>query len=107
MNGKLARLAERRRLLVARVAAQRVILAQDIEPWRARLALADRGVAAFQYVRRHPALMLGGALLLAMFRPRRAGKWLQRGWLVWQFGRGLRAGGCTASGQARHAAKRC
>ena len=107
MNGKLARLAERRQLLVARVAAQRFILAQDIEPWRARLELADRGVAAFQYVRRHPALMLGGALLLAMFRTRGAGKWLQRGWLVWQIGRSLRGGGVTASGQARHADKRC
>ena len=90
MNGKRARLAERRQQLVARVAAQRVILAQDIEPWRARLALADRGVAAFQYVRRHPALMLGAALLLAALRPRRTGTWLQRGWLVWQLGRRLR-----------------
>lgn len=106
MNGKRARLAERRQQLVARVAAQRVILAQDIEPWRARLGLADRGVAAFQYVRRHPALMLGGALLLAMFRPRRTGKWLQRGWLVWQLGRRLRGGRVTATAQARYADKR-
>jgi hypothetical protein len=107
MNGKRARLAERRQQLVALAAAQRASLAQDIEPWRARLALADRGVAAFLYVRRHPALMLGGALLLAVFRPRRTGKWLQRGWLAWQLGRKLRGFGCTASGQARHPDKRC
>lgn len=100
MNGKLARLAERRQQLVALAAAQRVVLAQDIEPWRARLGLVDRGVAAFQYVRRHPVLMLGGAFLFATFRTRRAGKWLQRAWLVWQIGRRLR-GSFTASRPVR------
>ena len=93
MNGKLARIAERRQRLVALAAAQRVVLAQDLEPWRVRLGRVDRGIAAFQYVRRHPVLMLGGRFLFAMFRTRRAGKWLQRGWLVWQIGRRLRAGG--------------
>jgi len=90
MKRKRIQLAARRQQLVALAAAQRTILANDMEPWRARLALADRGVAALQYVRRHPALMLGAALLLAALRPRRTGTWLQRGWLVWQLGRRLR-----------------
>lgn len=90
MKRKRTQLAARRQQLVALAAAQRTILANDMEPWRARLALADRGVAALQYVRRHPALMLGAALLLAALRPRRTGTWLQRGWLVWQLGRRLR-----------------
>lgn len=90
MKRKRTQLAARRQQLVALAAAQRTTLAHDMAPWRARLALADRGVAALQYVRRHPALMLGAALLLAALRPRRTGTWLQRGWLVWQLGRRLR-----------------
>jgi len=90
MNKKLTRLAERRRQLVVQAAAQRTSLGNNMEPWRARLALVDRGVAAVRYIGRHPALMVGAALLLAALRPRRAGKWLQRGLLVWQVGRSLR-----------------
>ncbi|MCU0810809.1 MAG: YqjK-like family protein [Thiobacillaceae bacterium] len=61
-----------------------------MEPWRARLALVDRGVNVVRYVRRHPALLAGAALLLVALRPQHAVKWLQRGWLVWQVGRRLR-----------------
>jgi len=90
MNRKLARLAERRGLLVAQAAVQRTALELNLAPWRARLALADKGVAAVHYVRRHPALMLGAALLVAALRPRRVGTWLQRGWIIWAVGRRLR-----------------
>lgn len=89
MNRKLTHLAERRSQLVALAAAQRTVLAHDMEPWRARLALADRGVTVLRYIGRHPALMAGAALLLARLRPQRAGKWLQRGWVVWRIGRKL------------------
>ena len=90
MNKKLIHLAERRSLLVKLAAAQRTALTHHMEPWRARLALADRGVAVFRYMGRHPALMVGAALLLAALRPQRAGKWLSRGWVMWQIGRRLR-----------------
>jgi hypothetical protein len=92
MNIKLTLLAERRSRLIAQAAAQRTALAHNLAPWRARLALADRGVAAVRYVGRHPALIVGGALLLAALRPRHAGRWLRRGWLAWQIGRRLRGG---------------
>ena len=92
MNPKLTQLAERRSRLVAQAAAQRTALAHNLAPWRARLALVDQGVAVFRYVGRHPALMVGAALLLVALRPRHAGKWLQRGRLAWQFGRRLRRG---------------
>lgn len=92
MNKKQIHLAERRSLLIKQAAAQRSALAHTLEPWRARLSLVDRGVAVFQYVRRHPTWMAGAALVLAAFlRPQRAGKWLQRGWLIWQIGRRLRS----------------
>jgi hypothetical protein len=89
MNKKLTQLAERRQKLVAQAAAQRTVLAINMEPWHARLALADRWVAALRYIRRHPALMLGAALALAALRPRRVGKWLQRGLVAWQVSRRL------------------
>jgi hypothetical protein len=90
MNRKLAHLAERRSQLVARAADQRVALAHNMEPWRARLALADRGVAVLRYIGRTPALIAGAVLLLAVLRPRHVGKWLQRGLMVWQIGRRFR-----------------
>jgi hypothetical protein len=90
MNKKLTRLAERRNQLVAQAAAQRAVLAHDLEPWRARLALADQGIAVISYVRRHPALLAGAALLFTALLPRRVGTWLQRGWVAWQIGRRLR-----------------
>lgn len=90
MNRRLAAIAERRRQLVARSAAQRIVLAADMIPWRTHLARVDRGIAVVRYVRSRPALWLGGALLLAALRPRRFGVWLQRGWLAWQIGRRLR-----------------
>jgi hypothetical protein len=90
MNRQLHRLAERRRQLVRQAAGQRDVLAQQLAPWRARLTLADQGVTAVRYIGRHPAWMMGIALLLAAWRPRLVGTWLQRGWVVWQLGRRLR-----------------
>jgi hypothetical protein len=89
MNNKLAQLAARRQQLVAQAAAQRTALAHDLAPWRARLAVVDQGVAGIRYIRRHPVLMMGAALVLAALRLRLTGKWLQRGLLMWQLGRHL------------------
>ncbi|MDT3707926.1 MAG: YqjK family protein [Thiobacillus sp.] len=91
MKRNPAQLAERRHQLVAQAAAERTALAYNLVPWRARLARVDQGVAAVRYIGRHPALIAGAALLLAALRPRRAGKWLQRGWLAWRVGRRLRS----------------
>lgn len=90
MNRSAAQLAERRRQLVARAAAERDALAHALEPWRGRLALADRGVAAVRYVARRPALIAGAVAALAVLRPKRATTWLLRGLRVWQMGRRLR-----------------
>lgn len=84
MNKKLTRLAERQERLVAQAAAQRITLAQNIEPWRMPLARVDRGLAALRYIKRHPAWIVGGAVLFAALRPGPVGKWLRRGWVTWQ-----------------------
>ena len=93
MNKKRAHLAERRSQLVAQSAAQRTALADELAPWRGRLALADQGVAALRFIRRHPGLLVGAALLVAALLPRRVasvGKWLRPGWAIWKIGRRLR-----------------
>lgn len=88
MNSTLDRLAERRERLVAQASAQRDLLAQQMAPWRARLALADRGVAALRSIRRHPAMLLSVILLLAAIRPRRAGRSRRSLWMTgWRLGR--------------------
>lgn len=80
----MTHLAERRELLVAQAAAQRIALAQNIEPWRAPLARVDQGLTALRFVRNHPATLVAGGILFAALRFRRAGKWLQLGWVMWQ-----------------------
>jgi hypothetical protein len=90
MNEKAKRLLQRRERLVAQAEAQRQNLARDIEPLRAPLALADRGLRALRYVNRHPKWMVGGVVLLAVLQPRHAFRWLGRGWLAWQAMSGLR-----------------
>ena len=87
MNSKLTQLAERRAHLVAQAADQRTALAQNAAPWRAPLALADRGVEALRTIRRHPGWLLGAALLLVALRPGRAGKLTRFAWVGWQVGR--------------------
>lgn len=84
MSTKLARLAERRERLTTQSAAQRTTLAHDVLPWRKPLALADKGLAALRYIEHHPAWIVGGVLVLVALQPRRAVKWLQRGWVTWQ-----------------------
>lgn len=83
MNHKLTELAERRARLVAQAEAQRATLAQSMQPWRAPLALADRGLAVLRYLKSHPALPIGAAALVAILRPRGAVRWMQRGWVLW------------------------
>lgn len=90
MNKKLRNLAERRESLIAEAAAQRLLIAQNIETWRSPLALADRGLAAVSYIKNHPVWTAGASLgLFTAMRSSRTGKWLQRGWIVWQVVRKL------------------
>lgn len=79
MNKKLSLLAQRRHLLTSQIAMQRQTLSTEMSPWRARLAMAERGLAAIQNVRSSPALWIGGAVLFGLFRKRRTGQWLKSG----------------------------
>lgn len=78
-------LAERREHLIAQAAAQRVALAQSIEPWRVPLARVDQGLSVLTYIRRHPTWIVGGGLLVAALWPGWAIPWFRRGWVAWRF----------------------
>ena len=84
MNQKLVRIIERREHLVAQAAAQRVALAQQIEPLRAPFTMVDQGLAVLRFIKRHPMLIVGGVALLTALRPGSPGKWLRRSWVAWQ-----------------------
>ena len=83
-------LAAKRQRLLAKAAVQRVELAHQFEPWRARLAVADKGISVVRTVSRHPLLVAAAAIALAVWRPRRTVKVLQYGWVAWQLVRELR-----------------
>jgi len=83
-------LARRRENLIAQAAAQRLALAENMEPWRAPLARVDQGLRLFRTIKRHPAWIVGGAVLFTTLRPVRVMKWLQLSWVAWQIARRLR-----------------
>ena len=90
MNAKLVDLAERRATLVAKAAAQRAKLSQQLAPWRGPLAVVDQGVAAARYLGSHPALLAALLAFSAVSRPRRIVNWLRRGWVLWRVVRAAR-----------------
>lgn len=82
MNKGLIRVAERRALLLAKVAAQRETLGRNVEVWSRPLSMVDRALAAMRFVAGHPAWILGS--VFAPLQPGRMGSWLRRGAAVFQ-----------------------
>ncbi len=91
MHKNRQKLAQKREQLITESAQQREQLAQVVAAWRAPLALADTGLAAFSFIKTHPILMVSvSALVFKVLRPGRIGKWFQRGLVAWQLARKLR-----------------
>lgn len=91
MNKTLLRIAERRERIIAQAADQRGILAQNAEPWRMPLALADQGLMVLRYLKQHPEGIVGISVLLVALRRGRIATWLGRGWVSWQLLQSLRS----------------
>jgi hypothetical protein len=89
---RLSELAQRRAELVAHSASQRAELAEICHVWRVPMAIVDQGVTAWRFLRVHPGLLVGLGVAFAVARPRRALKWLGRGWTLWRLVRGMSAG---------------
>jgi hypothetical protein len=88
---RLAEISRRRTELVARSAVQRAELGDIGHAWRVPMAIVDQGVTVWRFFRAHPALLVGLGVAFAVARPRRAVKWLGRGWTLWRFFRGMAA----------------
>jgi len=84
MKQTLLSLEKRREYLISESAAQRLVLAQNIDTWRKPLARVDKAVVALRYVKNHPILIAGGgSLLLLVMQPGRIGKWVRLVWVTW------------------------
>lgn len=84
-----APLAERQQRLLARSAALRAGLGADLSALQAPLALADQARDAVGWLKRHRELLIAGAALIALLRPRRTLRWAARGWGLWRVARRL------------------
>jgi hypothetical protein len=81
---RLEQIHARRERLLARSATQRDELALLLAPLKGPLALADRGIAAMQYVRAHPGLVAIAAAIFVVLSPKRAFRWARRAFGVWR-----------------------
>jgi YqjK-like protein len=104
-------LEQRRELLVARAAAQRLQLARAIEPLEPTLAWADRAWRVWRYAREHPLLQvmtaLTAAAALVRVRPRRAWRAFSLGLAIWRVVVGWRRTAAMKRGGVQsHAASR-
>ena len=84
MSRRLAAIEAKRAPLLERAARERADLAQSLQSWSQPLGFVDRVVAAVRFVVSRPPLVAGAALLFTLLRPRRALKWAQRAWAIWQ-----------------------
>jgi hypothetical protein len=76
--------AQRRAQLLMRSAALRLQMAHDGQTLEAPLAVADTMRAALHWLWRHPEWPIGGMVVLAVLRPRRAWRWAARVWWAWR-----------------------
>ena len=76
-------LVSRQRRLLARSAHLREAFAMEGQHFKSPLALTDQLVSGLDWLRRHPGWPVGGLLLTAILRPRKAMAWAGRVWWAW------------------------
>lgn len=89
VNEKLTLIAKRRKNLILKAEAQRILLREDLAPLRKPLATVDRGLQVFRYFKQHPLLMLGATTLISFIQPKRISKWLHTSLSVLQLARSV------------------
>ena len=88
MNQRLNDLYLRRGRLLERIAIQRNLLDQAVEPVQAALYTTDRLLtrihAAIDYLKAHPGIVALGVAALFIIKPRRSFRWSIRAFSAWQ-----------------------
>lgn len=84
MDGRLAAIEARRARLVKRAARERADVAHTLQSWAQPLGFMDSCIGVVRLVISHPPLVAAVVFVSALLRPRRALKWAQRGWALWQ-----------------------
>ena len=94
VRGRLLQLAEKRARLAERARTEReslaALVARGDEASRVVSRVLGTGERLLQELRRQPLLVIAGAALLTVLKPRLALRWLARGWGLWRLYRGLR-----------------
>jgi hypothetical protein len=84
---KVREIEQRRELLLARIALQRVRVELELRNLEQPIKIVDRGIAVVHYLKAHPVLVAAGVAALTVVGRRRIAAWVGRGWVAW---RGLR-----------------
>jgi len=97
VGSRLTELYLQRGRLLERIAAQRRDLAHRTVPLRTACDTTDRLLGlvreAVGFAQRHPVAVASFAAALIVMRPRRAWRWLRRGYFLWRGWRRLRGAG--------------
>lgn len=84
MNPKLLELATRHGALKARIDEQRRTLAKQVVPLEAALAKGDTVLRGVDWLKRHPAAIGIAVAAAVAMRPKRAWRWVRRGFFLWR-----------------------
>lgn len=88
MNREAA-LALRQQRLQLRSAALRLQLAEQAVVLEAPFGAVDRAYAGVHWLYRQRGWLIGGVVIVAVLRPRKAWKWVKLGWWLWRGARRL------------------
>jgi hypothetical protein len=90
-HDKIQRLLERRAYWIAQSELQRDLVAQESQRLVVpTLQQVDKLRDAASWLRQRPWLLGAGLATAVVLRPRRAWRWLRRGWSVWRLWQRLR-----------------
>ncbi len=94
MKKPLVELEYERAGLIARIGAERAVVAHRLLPFQRAAETSDK-VSAFVaravvYARQHPLTLAAVLGLLVLLKPRSSLRWAQRGFLLWRSWRTLR-----------------
>lgn len=84
MNRRLVELALKRQRLQLLAGAQRLELQQQVAVFAPAFSFVDQVRAGIEFIRQRPHWLVGVAVAIVVARPRRAFRWLRRGFIVWQ-----------------------